>query len=81
MLEDDPYSQEYDSDSNEEVSVDENHLQGFSTLVVSNIQRNDRNLEPAAVQSRREHSQPFEKSCHACGRYGHHAVRYDFLAK
>ena len=41
MLQDDPYSQEYDSDSNEEDDVDDNHLQGLSTLIINNIQRNN----------------------------------------
>ena len=40
-----------------------------------------RNPYLVAVQSRRESSQPFGKSCHACGRYGHPVVQYDFLAK
>ena len=69
MLQGDLFDYTYDSDSDDD--VEDNHLQGFTSLVLNNVQRNDyhtpRNLDPAAVQSRRERSPPFEKACHACG--------------
>ena len=78
MLRGEPYAQGYDSDSDEEVDVDDNHLQCFSTVAVNNVQRNDnrtpKNPDPAAVHSRRECSKPSNKTCHACGRFGHPAV-------
>ena len=83
MLQDEQYGESTDSESEDEFLS--NHLQGFSGVVVNNMRRNDprtaRNPDPAAVQSRRERNPPFEKSCHACGRFGHPAVRCDFLAK
>ena len=85
MLRDKPYAQGYNSESDEEVDMDENHLQGFSTIVVNNLRWNDnrtpKNLDPAAVHSRRERSKPFNNTCHACGRFSHPAVQCDFLAK
>ena len=83
MLQDDQYDESSESDSDGEFTS--NHLQGFSKVAVNNMQRNDprtvRNPDPAAVQSRRERNPPFQKSCHACGRFDHPAVQCDFLAK
>ena len=83
MVTDDLYVEESESESEDE--FESHHLQGFSCIVVSNMRHNDsrtpRNPNPAAIQSRREHSPPFTKTCHACGRFGHPALRCDFLAK
>ena len=85
MLRDNHYAQGYDSDSDKEVDMDDIHLQDFPTIAVNNIRRNDnrtpKNPDPAAVNSCRERSKPFNKTCHACGCFGHPAVQCDFLAK
>ena len=83
MLQGDLYEQDYESDSEEE--MEDNYLQGFTSIVVHivwwNDSHNPRNPDPAAVQSHRECSLPFEKACHTCGRFVHPSVRCDFLEK
>ena len=82
MLQDDQYDESSELDSDGEFTS--KHLQGFSSIVVDNMRRNEprtaRNPDPAAVQSHRERNPPFEKSCHACGCFAHPAARCDFLA-
>ena len=83
MVTDGPCMEELDSETEDEFQS--HHLQGFSSIVVNIMRLGDprtlRNPDPAAVQSRRERSPLFTKTCHACGRFGHPAMRCDFLAK